>query len=1074
MGHTTESSEPLQEMPTPPPPPPTTTTTTTATVHIFDDTVADIKSRYIYEKAIYTWCGVALVAVNPYQEQDIYGEQVIETYHSASHSAGVQLEPHIYAVNEDAYSRLDRNTKNQSLIVSGESGAGKTVTAKHSMRYLASIASNLRIENRVLASNPIMEAIGNASTVRNDNSSRFGKYIKIFFERQSRKILGANMQTYLLEKSRVTKQQDGERNFHIFYQLLNYAVKNPQKMAHLKLVDPGDTNRIHKFKFLAGIEPQDQRDDLRRFNEALRTLNIDQSRVDMIYRILAGILHGGNIIFKPLNEEEDLEGPCCVEMDEKGHFAACCELIGLEPRELGKRLTIKLLRSGRDIIEQPQSKLKAEYSRDAMLKYIYECLFSWLVALINLSLSFDEPSAMVVVPRSPSAKKSILDQQQANKEPLFIGVLDIYGFENFKVNSFEQFCINYANEVLQQQYNQHVFKVEQEEYIREGIDWTFVEYSDNKPVIDIIESRPIGILNLLDEECKMPKGNDKSWCAKLYDQLMPAKSQFNNDTANQRFKRPKIHYQTSFIIGHYAEDVQYHVETFLEKNRDTIGEEQCEMLSRSEVLSFIFEDPSLASSVRPKAKSSRSATVGWQFRGSLAALIETLNATEPHYIRCIKPNDEKKAFKFNDQRAIQQLKACGIYETIKIGNNGFPSRWSYKDFAKRYYVLVYGTPGFERLSLAKVEPICEAICKIAYEEPAYKSLRTKEEQNYIDTLIQRHGNKPSAIYQFGKTKIFFRAGQVGYLERIRGQRLREYTVTIQRHIRGWLARKSFIRRRGELLEQMRREASLVSLQSQVNSLQTELEQVKEEREDLVVENVSRLGSLYQLVVEMMYASIQPLITGALLEYEALDQPEPFNSFDSSPNSLTPSQSSELQPQSVDELIKKLNHFYDLIKKANVAEDIALQAFKQIFYLICAQSLNQLLIRRDLCQFRKAMQISFNLSCLVQWSREHYLVNWRELVEQLDPITQATKLLQTRKSREDIGTIEEVCNKLNPPQIIKILSMYSSSYEERITTDFIRELEEHLYKKRENVLDLNNNNNNDIFINTRHFFKFVDA
>lgn len=1122
-----------------------------------EETLNTIKRRYIHERAIYTWCGIALVAVNPYQEQDIYGDQVVETYHSASHSVYLQLDPHIYAVTEDAYSKLERNLKDQSIIVSGESGAGKTVSAKHAMRYLASIASSrtkLRIENRVLASNPIMEAIGNASTVRNDNSSRFGKYIQIFFDRHNRKILGANMRTYLLEKSRVTKQQISERNFHIFYQLLNYAHKNPSKMAHLKLVDPEDSNRMRKFNFLGGIGPQDSRDDLRRFNEALKTLNIDDKRVDIIYRIVAGILHGGNIKFKPLNAEDENEddSPCEVDMDDF-HFKACCELIGLDPEETHKRLTTKLLRSGsKEVIEQPQSKRKAEYSRDAMLKYVYECLFTWLVALINLSLSSKEATEeiqAVSIPKSPSTKKSILEHLQ--QEPQFIGVLDIYGFENFKTNSFEQFCINYANEVLQQQYNQHVFKIEQEEYIREGIDWTFIEYSDNQPVIDIIESRPIGILNLLDEECKMPKGSDKSWCAKLYDQLLSTKSQVDKAP----FKRPKLNYQTSFTICHYAEEVNYNVETFLEKNRDTIAEEQSELLRKSEVINYIFEDPLLSASVRPKVKTARSATVGWQFRGSLAALIRTLNATEPHYIRCIKPNDEKKAFEFNEERAVQQLKACGVYETIRISNNGFPSRWLYKDFAKRYCVLIYGTPFFDKLSeessasarnfnestidhgerdrvnsenenvdngdmqddnsrqlqeqdnnngitavrpnqkrhfmchfsSTDIKPICEAICKIAYEEQVYKHLRTKEEQNYIDKLIERHGNKSIAIYQFGKSKIFFRAGQVGYLERVRGQKLREYTVTIQRHVRGWLARKSFALKREQFLEQLRREASLVSLQNQVTSLQTELEQVKEEKEGQANENVSRLGSVYQLVVDMMYASIQPLIISAVLEYEALDPPEPFASLES--RSITPNEEHPME-----DLIKELDKFNDLIKKNSVPEDIAVQAFKQIFYLICAQSLNQLLIRRDLCQFRKAMQISFNLSCLVQWCRERYLLKWRDIVEQLDPITQATKLLQTRKSSEDITTIEEVCNKLRPSQIIKILNMYTSSYEEQITTDFIHELEEYLNKSRStsstqineneeakeadshDKLDVNNNNfnNNDLLMDTKLIFEFVDV
>lgn len=1091
-----------------------------------EETLNIIKRRYIHERSIYTWCGIALVAVNPYQEQDIYGEQAVETYHSASHSVYLQLDPHIYAVTEDAYSKLERNLKNQSIIVSGESGAGKTVSAKYAMRYLASIASSkskIRIENRVLASNPIMEAIGNASTVRNDNSSRFGKYIQIFFDRHGRKILGANMRTYLLEKSRVTKLQTGERNFHIFYQLLNYAHKYANKMVELKLVDPEKDNKLREFRYMGGISPVDYRDDLSKFNEALKVLNIDQNRTDVIYKIIAAILHGGNIKFKPESVDDDANEDCGCQVIEDVHFEAFCDLIGLDPKETKDRLTTRLLQSGREVICQPLTKLKAEYSRDAMLKYVYECLFSWLVALINLSLKAKESFGLddqtqSAIPKSPSAKKSILDAQ--NQEPQFIGVLDIYGFENFKTNSFEQFCINYANEVLQQQYNQHVFKLEQEEYIREGIDWTFIEYSDNQPVIDVIETKPIGILNLLDEECRMPKGTDQSWCAKLYDHLLPTVKRTNKPTSNEAsgygivFKKPKINYQNSFIICHYAEEVNYDADTFLEKNRDTIAEEQSNLLRNSKALSFMFEDPLILQNIKPAQRNNRSATVGHQFRGSLAALIRTLNDTEPHYIRCIKPNDEKKAFEFNEERAIQQLKACGVYETIRISNNGFPSRWLYKDFAKRYCVLIYGTPVYESIakhssaivesegddekgddmrqngaalsrfmrhfSAADVRPICDAICKIAYQDSVYNYIRTQEEQNYLQRLYERHGKQPSAIYQFGKSKIFFRAGQVGYLERIRSQRLRDYSITIQRHIRGWLARKSFIKRREEYLEQMRREASLVSLQNQVVSLQAELETVKEEKKELETENISRIGSLYKLAISIMYSSIQPIIIGAILEYEALNPPEPFASLES------PSTQME-DTATTDDLIRELGRIHEFMLENFVPQDIAVQAFKQLFYLICAQCLNQLLIRRDLCQFGKSMEISFNLSRLVQWCREQYPIHWRDIIEQLDPMTQATKLLQTRKSSEDITTIEEVCNKLRPSQIIKLLNMYTSSYEEQITTDFIHELEGYLNKRRaaaaiaassgsvyQTDLDSNNNNTNDLLMDTKKMFEFVDV
>lgn len=618
----------------------------------------NLRVRFLQQNSIYTWCGIVLVAVNPFYDLEIYGEEIIQTYHS--NAALSQLDPHIYAVAEDAFTKLEYNNVNQSVIVSGESGAGKTVSAKFAMRYFASIAgSDSNIEARVLASNPIMEAIGNAKTVRNDNSSRFGKYIQILFDRQSKAIMGGKMRTYLLEKSRVTYQSEGERNFHIFYQLCSYAQE--KNLADLGL------NKSTSFQYLGDNESSPY-DDMTRFVEALEILGFSEKQKNTIFQVIAAILHGGNIIFS------DKDGESC-EIGEESlrSLDKFCTLLDLNVSATIKWLTSRLLKTGtREIITTNLNSKTAQYGLEALLKFIYEKLFSWIVCLINNSLG-------------PIGQ--LTDYQ-------FIGVLDIYGFEHFEINSFEQFCINYANEVLQQQFNLHVFKLEQEEYVREGIDWKYIQFFDNQPVIDLIESKPIGILCLLDEECRMPRGTDETWCAKLYSQIC----------VNDVFQKPKFGYQRSFIVQHFADSVTYTVEGFLEKNRDTVWEEQIDLLKRSSVVQCLFIDEEggsehkigaggkvkVASANDARQKKKAKATVGYQFRESLNALMSILNSTEPHYVRCIKPNDNKAAFEFNNVRAVQQLRACGVLETINISSNGFPSRWSYQDFANRYRVLRVG------------------------------------------------------------------------------------------------------------------------------------------------------------------------------------------------------------------------------------------------------------------------------------------------------------------------------------------------------------------------------------------------
>ncbi|KAM7015382.1 unconventional myosin-Va isoform 3-T3 [Tautogolabrus adspersus] len=701
----------------------------------------NLKVRFVDSKLIYTYCGIVLVAINPYETLPIYGTDIINAY--SGQNMG-DMDPHIFAVAEEAYKQMARDERNQSIIVSGESGAGKTVSAKYAMRYFATVsgsASEANVEQKVLASNPIMEAIGNAKTTRNDNSSRFGKYIEIGFDNRFR-IIGANMRTYLLEKSRVVFQADEERNYHIFYQLC--ASSHLPEYKNLKLSSANDFayTRQGRSPVIAGV---DDTKELCTTRHAFTLLGINETYQKGLFQVLAAILHLGNVEIKDRDSDSSVIPP------NNRHLTAFCELVGVSYQDMTQWLCHRKLKTATETYIKTLPRLQATNARDALSKHIYAKLFNWIVEHVNKALITNV------------------------KQHSFIGVLDIYGFETFEINSFEQFCINYANEKLQQQFNMHVFKLEQEEYMKEQIPWTLIDFYDNQPCINLIEAK-MGILDLLDEECKMPKGSDDSWAQKLYNTHLKTSSLFEKPRMSNR----------AFIVKHFADKVEYQCEGFLEKNKDTVNEEQINVLkaSKFDLLVELFQDEEKATSptgqvpgtggrtrlsVKPdkgrdKSSKEHKKTVGCQFRNSLAMLMETLNATTPHYVRCIKPNDFKLAFTFDPKRAVQQLRACGVLETIRISAAGFPSRWTYQEFFSRYRVLMVQKD---------VLPDRKMTCR-----------------NVLEKLVQDQDK-----YQFGKTKIFFRAGQVAYLEKLRADKLRVACIRIQKTIRCWLARKKYLRKR---------------------------------------------------------------------------------------------------------------------------------------------------------------------------------------------------------------------------------------------------------------------------------------
>lgn len=708
-----------------------------------------IKVRYS-QLNIYTYSGIVLIATNPFQKVDqLYSQDIVQAY--AGKTRG-ELDPHLFAIAEDAYRCMKRDGENQTIVVSGESGAGKTVSAKYIMRYFASVEEESELEHKVgtehksdmsdvekqiLATNPITEAFGNAKTTRNDNSSRFGKYLEILFDRET-SIIGARVRTYLLERSRLVFQPKGERNYHIFYQMLAGMTKQEKDFLLLtsaedfKYTNQGDAIQIPGVK-------DDQ--DFLNTKESLSLIGITDEMQSEIFKLLAAMLHIGNIEIAATRNDAFLSS-------DETSLQKACDLLGIDPISFSKWCVKKQITTRSEKITSSLNHKQAIVARDSFAKYIYSAIFDWLIDYINNDLC---PSEV------------------AEKVNSFIGVLDIYGFEHFEKNSFEQFCINYANEKLQQEFNQHVFKLEQEEYVREEIEWSFIDFSDNQPCINVIENK-LGILALLDEESRLPAGNDQSWVEKMYQSL-------DKPATNNVFKKPRFG-QTKFVVSHYALDVTYDIEGFIEKNRDTVGEGHLEVLKDttnkllSDVLSIIDKNAAQLekSGTVKKGISAKKPTLGSMFKNSLIELMKTINSTNVHYIRCIKPNEEKRAWEFDSLMVLSQLRACGVLETIRISCAGFPSRWTYVEFADRYHILV---PSEEWLKVMSGDT-------------------TQESVSSLCNKILSANISDSGKFQLGNTKIFFKAGMLAHFEKLRSDKLHRSAVMIQKNMRRNYQRKLYL------------------------------------------------------------------------------------------------------------------------------------------------------------------------------------------------------------------------------------------------------------------------------------------
>ncbi|GMM31251.1 myosin 2 [Martiniozyma asiatica (nom. inval.)] len=699
-----------------------------------------IKMRY-NQSDIYTSSGIVLIAVNPFERRDaLYSHNMISSYAGSKRG---ELEPHLFAIAEDAYRSMKTYSKDQSIVVSGESGAGKTVSAKYIMRYFATVDSDNNqhdmsdTEKQILATNPITEAFGNAKTTRNDNSSRFGKYLKILFD-EGKVIAGAEIKTYLLERSRLVYQQATERNYHIFYQM--FAGLNDAAKAEFGLSSIDDFFYVNQGKQpeIAGVDDKQEFEDT---CSALSMVGITEEQQHNIFKVLSGLLHLGNIEIKNSKGK-----PAHLGADEP-NLAKAAELLGLDPNSLASSHVKFKATAGRTTIQREYNSDQALNARDALAKFIYHNLFDWLVLQINKVLSpqdWPEWSSYEPTPNQPRKN--------------FIGVLDIYGFEHFKVNSFEQFCINYANEKLQQEFIHRMFTLELQDYEREGIGKPDLPFDDNKACIDLIESKP-GILALLDDESKMPQGNDDTWEQNM-NQILEKKD---------KYSKPKMG-RGKFIVSHYALDVQYSTNSFVDKNRDSVSDTQREVLTGS---SNNFLTEVLAVNEKPDeepkpGKRPSKPTLGGKFKKSLNELMTTINGSDVHYIRCIKPNEQKEAWVFDDQMVMSQLRACGVLASIQIYCQGFPSKMKFPEFANNFAVLVFSHEQRSKLMQLTSDEIRECI------------------NNFLKETIQ-----DESLFSVGKTKVFFKAGVIGKIETIKADKQKSSAIIIQKFMRAHSIRKQY-------------------------------------------------------------------------------------------------------------------------------------------------------------------------------------------------------------------------------------------------------------------------------------------
>uniref|UniRef100_A0A8B9ZLK4 Myosin heavy chain 11 n=1 Tax=Anas platyrhynchos TaxID=8839 RepID=A0A8B9ZLK4_ANAPL len=718
----------------------------------------NLRERY-FSGLIYTYSGLFCVVINPYKQLPIYSEKIIDMYKGKKRH---EMPPHIYAIADTAYRSMLQDREDQSILCTGESGAGKTENTKKVIQYLAVVASSHKgkkdtsitlaammynrgeLEKQLLQANPILEAFGNAKTVKNDNSSRFGKFIRINFD-VTGYIVGANIETYLLEKSRAIRQAKDERTFHIFY----YLIAGASEQMRNDLLLEGFNNYTFLSNGHVPIPAQQDDEMFQETLEAMKIMGFTEEEQTAILRVVSSVLQLGNIVFKKERNTDQ------ASMPDNTAAQKVCHLMGINVTDFTRSILTPRIKVGRDVVQKAQTKEQADFAIEALAKAKFERLFRWILTRVNKALDKTK-------------------RQGAS----FLGILDIAGFEIFEINSFEQLCINYTNEKLQQLFNHTMFILEQEEYQREGIEWNFIDFGlDLQPCIELIErpTNPPGVLALLDEECWFPKATDTSFVEKL----------ITEQGNHPKFQKPKqLKDKTEFCIMHYAGKVTYNATAWLTKNMDPLNDNVTSLLNQSsdKFVADLWKDvdrivgldqmAKMTESSLPSASKTKKGmfrTVGQLYKEQLTKLMTTLRNTNPNFVRCIIPNHEKRAGKLDAHLVLEQLRCNGVLEGIRICRQGFPNRIVFQEFRQRYEILAANAipKGFMDGKQA-----CILMIKALELDPN--------------------------LYRIGQSKIFFRTGVLAHLEEERDLKITDVIIAFQAQCRGYLARKAFAKRQQQL------------------------------------------------------------------------------------------------------------------------------------------------------------------------------------------------------------------------------------------------------------------------------------